>query len=224
MPRFGATALPLLLAAAVGIAGACAGRAPLLPEGPADTASPRAPDSFLVAFETTKGPFTVMSRREWAPLGVDRFYDLVQRGFYDGVTFHRVLDGYVAQFGITDSLEVNQAWRSRGLPDEPVVERNTRGRVAFARGGPRSRTAELFIDLSDNSPFLDTIRVGGVPGYPPIGEVSEGMENVAAFESRWADGPSIMEDSIAARGRSYLDRVFPGLDRILRATVVESWP
>jgi hypothetical protein len=50
-----------------------------------------APDSFLVAFETTKGRFDVLARTHWAPLGAERFYELVHRRFYDSVYFHRVV-------------------------------------------------------------------------------------------------------------------------------------
>jgi cyclophilin family peptidyl-prolyl cis-trans isomerase len=177
----------------------------------------------VVAFETTKGPFSVISRRSWSPNGVDRFHDLVRRGFYDGVTIYRVIDGYVAQFGHTDSAAVNTAWRQRPIDDEPVVAQNTRGRVAFARSGPRSRTYQLYINTGENSPRLDTLTAQGITGYPPIAEVIAGIETVLAFESRWGNEPSSRQDSIAVLGRAYLDRVYPGLDRILSATVVRTW-
>jgi cyclophilin family peptidyl-prolyl cis-trans isomerase len=194
-----------------------------MPSDPFRTPSPPGPDSFVVAFQTTQGPFSVIARRHWSPRGVDRFYDLVQRGFYDGVTVYRVVEGFVAQFGHTDSAAVNAAWRTHTIDDEPVLAENTRGRVAFARGGPASRNYQLFINLVDNSPRLDTLIVQGVAGYPPIGEVSDGMENVAALESRWGNQPSQSQDSIAAGGRAYLERTYPGLDRILGAAVVRVW-
>ena len=219
----GLVLLPLL-AVFLCTLGACGRRAPLVPaEPPGQSTSPAAPDSFLVRMETTRGLVTILARREWAPLGVDRFHDLVRRGFYDGVTVYRVVEGYVAQFGHTDSLEVNRAWGDRPIADEPVRAGNARGRVAFARSGPGSRTYQLFINLGNNSPRLDTLAVSGVVGYPPIGEVVEGMDAVAAFESRYGNEPSSRQDSIRARGRAYLDVAFPGLDRILTAEVVRSW-
>src|SRR5690348_2271172 len=60
----------------------------------------RAPDSYRVRFETSKGDFVVQVTRSWAPLGADRFYTLVANGFYDGARFFRVLPGFVVQFGI----------------------------------------------------------------------------------------------------------------------------
>ena len=215
--------LPLFAAALLAAVGACGRRPPLVPTEPVEAASPTAPDSFLVLLETTRGPVTILARRPWSPLGVDRFHDLVRRGFYDGVTVFRVVEGYVAQFGHTDSASVNQAWGARPLDDEPVVARNTRGRVAFARSGPNTRTYQLFVNLGENSPRLDTLAANGVVGYPPIGEVVEGMDAVETFESRYGNEPSARQDSIRARGGAYLDTAFPGLDRILEARVVQRW-
>ena len=69
-----------------------------------------APDSFKVAVETTKGTFTILAHRDWAPRGVDRFYHLVQLGFFDDTRFFRVLQGFMAQFGLNGDPRVNTAW------------------------------------------------------------------------------------------------------------------
>jgi cyclophilin family peptidyl-prolyl cis-trans isomerase len=213
---------PLFAALTVALVSACARQLTLDPTGLPSDPSPIGPDSFTVVFETTKGPFTVLARRHWSPRGADRLYDLVRRGFYDGVSLYRIVPGFVAQFGLTDSARVNTVWRARGLVDERVVASNTRARVAFARSGPRTRTFQLFINLADN-PRLDTLTAGGIVGYPPIGEVVEGMENVLLFESRWGGQPSSNQDSISALGRAYLDRVYPGLDRITSARIARRW-
>jgi cyclophilin family peptidyl-prolyl cis-trans isomerase len=218
----GRAVVPLLAALMVALVSACATQLTRLPGGLPSDPPPLGPDSFVVVFETTKGPFSVLARRNWSPRGVDRFYDLVRRGFYDEVSLYRIVEGFVAQFGHTDSAAVNTAWRARGLPDERVVASNTRGRVAFARAGPTTRTYQLFINLADN-PRLDTLSASGIVGYPPIGEVVEGMENVLRFDSRWGGQPSANQDSIMALGRSYLDRVYPGLDRITSARISRRW-
>ena len=62
-------------------------------------------DSFLVAFETSRGRFDVMARKSWAPIGADRFYTLVQSKYYDDVRFFRVVGGFVAQFGMSGRSE-----------------------------------------------------------------------------------------------------------------------
>src|SRR5690242_2151583 len=78
-----------------------AGPAAAPPPAPVDTAKPVAPDSFRVAFETTRGKFVVQINRAWAPLGADRFFQLVDKHFFDGARFFRVVPGFVAQFGLS---------------------------------------------------------------------------------------------------------------------------
>ena len=208
---------------AVGVVAACGGGPSLYPSEDAPAPPPTAPDSFRVAFSTTEGSFHVVARRHWSPAGVDRFWDLVRRGYFDGNVVFRVVEGYVAQFGIHPEPEVNEAWEDTGIPDEPVRVPNERGTVSFARGGPESRSVQLFINLEDNTPRLDTLTYLDVSGFPPIGEVVEGMEAVDAFEDRWGNEPSQRQDSIATQGPEWLDERFPGLARIVEAEVVESW-
>jgi cyclophilin family peptidyl-prolyl cis-trans isomerase len=216
--------LPLLgLAVLVLILGPGCARAPeRLPTGPPGP-SPVGPDSFVVAFESTQGRFVVSVHRDWAPLAADRVYDLVRRKVYDDIRVFRVVSGYVAQFGLTGDSAVNRAWAARGLPDEPVLQPNTRGRVAFARGGPQTRSMQIFIDLGNNSPRLDTLTASGVVGYPPFGEVVEGMDLVDRFYAEYGNAPSRQQDSIRALGNAWLDRVYPKLDRIRTARVTREW-
>lgn len=201
---------------------ACAGAPGLIPDDPA-APPPVAPDSFLVAFETTAGPFRVMAHRAWSPAGVDRFRDLLRRGYYDDQVVFRVVEGFVVQFGLHGDPAVNAGWEGAAIPDEPVRVPNTRGRVSYARGGPHSRTVQLFINLRDNSPRLDTLSSGTVAGYPPIGEVVEGMDVVDRLEGKYGGAPAARQDSIRLLGNAWLERTYPDLDRILRARVVESW-
>ncbi|MEX1184700.1 MAG: peptidylprolyl isomerase [Gemmatimonadota bacterium] len=178
-----------------------------------------APETFRVAFETTKGTFIAEAHRAWSPAAVDRFYDLVRRSYYDSVPIHRVVPGFVAQFGLTGDSAVDTAWRGHGVPDEPTVVSNTAGRIAFARGGPASRVTQLYVNLADN-PRLDTLATSGITGYPPIAEVVEGMDVVLSFEGRHANATLPFQDSLRLRGTAWLDARFPGLDYILRASLV----
>lgn len=175
-----------------------------------------APATFRAHFETTAGEFVVEVHRDWSPNGADRFYNLVKNGYYDDTRIYRVVEGFMAQFGIHGNPTVQYQWRNAIIPDDPVVESNTRGRVSFAISGPNSRINELFINLVDN-PSLDA------QGFSPIGEVVEGMEAVDAFHAGYGDGPPRGEGpyqaQARAQGNAYLDADFPDLTRIERAWV-----
>jgi peptidyl-prolyl cis-trans isomerase A (cyclophilin A) len=197
---------------------ACArGDGPLLKPNDAEL-NQAAPDSFRVAVQTSRGHFTIMAHRAWAPHGVDRFYYLASHQYYDSTYFFRVIEDFVAQFGIAGKPEVSQAWQGRRIPDDPVHHSNTRGTVAFASEGPNTRSVQLFINLKDN-PKLDSY--GG--GFPPIGEVIEGMAVVDSLYSGYGEGaPSGFgprQDLIVGQGNAYLRRYFPKLDYIVHESV-----
>lgn len=175
-----------------------------------------APDSFRVRFETSKGDFVVVVNREWSPHGADRFFNLVRKGFYDETRFFRVLEGFMAQFGINGNPEVAAAWRSATIPDDSVVHSNVRGTLSFATGGPNTRTTQLFINYADNS------RLDGM-GFSPFGEVIEGMDVVDALYAGYGEGAPSGQGPNQARmqseGNDYLEQEFPELDVIHRAYV-----
>jgi len=182
----------------------------------ADNYDQTAPARFRVRLETSIGDVVIDVQRSWAPIGADRFYSLVRGGYYDDTRIYRVLDGFMAQFGLNGNPYVNQVWKSEFLVDDPVRETNARGRVAFAKGGRHTRTTEVFISFKDNGP-LDA------QGFAPFGEVVEGMDVVDAFYAAYGDGPprgtGPYQAMAAARGNEYLDADFPELTRILRATI-----
>ena len=184
---------------------------------PADPAfATQAPDSFRVRFATTKGDFVIEVHRAWAPLGADRFYNLVRSGFYDGVRFFRVLPGFMAQFGIHGDTAVVAAWRERVFPDDPVRRSNGPGMVTFATAGPGTRTTQVFINFVDNS------RLDGM-GFAPFGRVVSGVDVISKLYGGYGEGaprgrgPDQMRLNI--EGEKYLARQFPKLDKILTATV-----
>ena len=214
---------PLLLAVLALALASCARRPSLIDPTPRDLATV-APDSFVVAFETTAGRFDVIAHRAWSPAGVDRFHHLVRAGFYDGARFFRVVPNFVAQFGLPADPAVSEAWRTRRIPDDTVRASNLRGRVSFARGGPNTRTTQLFVNLRDNA-RLDTLNAFG---FPPIGEVlGDGMTVVDSLHGGYGEGPprgrGPAQDSIRTQGEPYLARGWPELDAIRRAYVVTVW-
>jgi len=201
---------------------ACArGSGPLLNPNDSELAQ-AAPDSFRVAMETSRGKITVMARRAWAPHGVDRFYYLTKHNYYDSTYFFRVVENFVAQFGIAGNAQVNTAWQSRRIPDDSVRHSNTRGTIAFASEGPNTRTVQLFINLKDN-PKLDAY--GG--GFPPIAEITDGFNIAASLYDGYGEGaPSGLgprQEIFMDQGNSYIQHFFPKLDLIQRATIIQEW-
>jgi peptidyl-prolyl cis-trans isomerase A (cyclophilin A) len=107
----------------------------------------RAPAIFRVKFDTSKGPFVVEVHRTLAPLGADRFYNLVKHGFYDDCRFFRVIDGLVAQSGMSGDSAIQSVWSGAVIADDPRKESNKRGTLTFASAGPNSRSTQFFINL-----------------------------------------------------------------------------
>ena len=187
-----------------------------------------APDSFDVNMVTTKGTMIVRARRNWSPLGVDRFYVLAKNQYFDSVAFFRTVGNFVAQFGIHGDTAVSGAWRGKTFMDEPVKVVNQKGTLSYARGNPNTRSIQFFFNTVDNTPRLDTLnRIG----FPPIAQVISG---IAVLDSlNWEYGgrrqpgvqlpPGPSQDSLRLQGNSYLRRNFPRLDYILKARVIREW-
>jgi peptidyl-prolyl cis-trans isomerase A (cyclophilin A) len=180
-------------------------------------ATEQAPEKFRVRFETTKGPFVVDVTRAWAPRGADRFYNLVKAGYYDDVAFFRVIEGFMVQFGINGSPEVNGVWREARIPDDPVTQSNKRGMVTYAMAGPDTRTTQLFINFKNND-SLDS------QGFAPFGRVVEGLAVVDSLYSGYGEGaPRGMgpdQGRAQGEGNAYLRGSFPRLDFVKTARVV----
>ena len=123
--------------------------------------------------------------REWAPIGADRFYNLVKNGFYDGTRFFRVRPGFMAQFGLNGDPNIQAAWQRASLRDEPPMTSNTRGYVSFAKESlPNTRFTQIFINYTDNS-YLDQ------RGFAPFGQVVTGMEIVDKLFGRRPRRPQL---------------------------------
>jgi peptidyl-prolyl cis-trans isomerase A (cyclophilin A) len=178
----------------------------------------KAPETFKAKFDTSKGAFVVTVHRSWAPLGADRFYNLVNGGYYDDCRFFRVIDEFMVQVGINGNPAIQSAWRDARIADDPPKgQSNTRGKVTFAHAGPGSRTSQFFINFKDNGQSLDK------QGFPPIGEVTSGMDIVDKLYSGYGEGAprgkGPEQGKIQAEGNAYLTKDFPKLDYIKKATI-----
>ncbi|HSW49538.1 MAG TPA: peptidylprolyl isomerase [Bryobacteraceae bacterium] len=186
------------------------------PAEPAKTAPKHAPDTYQVAFETSKGVFVVQVIRDWAPRGADRFYELVFMKFYDGARFYRVVPRFVVQFGLKGVPAADRHWSTMYIPDDPVTQNNARGTLSFAMAGAATRTTQVFINLQDNF-RLDTM------GFAPFGEVVSGMDVVDQLFKGYGDAPPSgagpEQSRIREEGNEYLERSFPRLDYIKTGTI-----
>jgi peptidylprolyl isomerase len=126
------------------------------------------PEDMLV-LETTKGPVTIAMRPDLAPKHVARIKELVGQGFYDGIAFHRVIDGFMAQTGCPQGTGAGGSGQK--LKAEFSRQRHVRGTVSMARAqDPNSGDSQFFICLAE-APWLNG-------QYTVWGEVTAGMENV----------------------------------------------
>lgn len=183
-----------------------------------ELATDEAPEEYEIRFTTTQGEFTVAVDRQWAPHGADRLYHLVNIGFFEDVAFFRVIENFMAQFGLHGEPEVNAAWRNAEIPDDEVTRSNKRGKLTFATRGPDSRTTQLFINLTDNANLDDM-------GFSPVGEVADGMDVVDQLYDGYGEGAprgqGPAQQRIQQQGNDYLRENFERLDYVESAVVVD---
>jgi peptidylprolyl isomerase len=119
--------------------------------------------------ETTQGPVTIAMRPDLAPLHVAQIKGLVRKGFYDGIVFHRVIDGFMAQTGCPEGTGTGGSGNK--IKAEFNAEPHVRGTVSMARAqDPNSGDSQFFICF-DDARFLDK-------QYTVWGKVTSGMDNV----------------------------------------------
>lgn len=199
---------------------------PAAPASPSSLLNPsslnaQAPDVYWAKLDTTKGTIIIKVTRDWAPIGADRFYNLVKNGFFNDARFFRMIPGFIVQFGISADPKVSTVWHDADIQDDPVKQSNTAGTVTFATAGPNTRTTQVFINLKDNQ-SLDS------QGFAPFGTVTQGMDVAQSFYSGYGEGAPMgngpNQQLIQTQGESYLAADFPKLDKINSATVLQSAP
>ncbi len=127
-------------------------------------------DSDTLTLDTTQGPVVIKMRPDLAPKHVEHIKKLVNEKFYDGVVFHRVIDGFMAQTGCPNGTGTGGS-KYPNLRQEFNAEHHKRGTCSMARAqSPDSANSQFFICFGDAG-FLDK-------QYTVWGEVTSGMENV----------------------------------------------
>jgi homoserine O-acetyltransferase len=217
------TKLGIILLAALTVLG---GQTPNTEERAAALHNPKhplwnhpAPEVYRVQLDTTKGKIILEVTRYLAPRGADRFYHLVETGFYDDSRFFRVIKGRFAQFGIPGNPEIAAVWQNMHIPDDPVRASNVRGTFAYAMTGPDTRTTQIYINTGDQSRQ-------DAEGFAPFGKVVEGMDVVDSLYSGYAEDSgggmrAGRQGRLFEEGNAYLDREFPRLDKLVRATIIQ---
>jgi len=175
-----------------------------------------APARFKARFTTTQGAFTITVTRDWAPIGADRFYNLVRAGFYNNQYIFRSTSQF-AQFGIPARPELSRVWMEKTMFDDSAVQSNKRGFVSFAATDAKnSRSVQVFISKVDNA-YLDSY------GFAPFGEVIEGLENLDMLYTGYGESITQLQGEIMNQGNVFLDKNYPRLDKITTA-VIEPLP
>ncbi len=187
---------------------------------PVRSAAPRPlPETFQVKLVTSKGEIVIEVTRAWAPNGADRFYNLVDIGFFEDIGFFRVMKNFMAQFGIHGKPQVSRVWSTATIPDDPVVQSNLRGTITYAKTArPNSRTTQLFINLNDDNSRLDDM------GFAPFGRIVEGMDVVDAIHKTGEGAPrgtGPNQKRVQNKGNVYLKTRFPKIDYLRRAEIIE---
>ena len=178
----------------------------------------QAPATYKARFDTSAGVFVVSVTRAWAPLGADRFYNLVKNGFYDEARFFRAISGFMVQFGIHADPAVSAVWRNARIGVDPVKEGSKPMRIVYAMGGsPDTRTTQVFINFVDNSASLDKL------GFAAFGDVTEGQDVVRKIFTGYGEGAprgkGPDQSRIQMEGNAYLNKEFPKLDYVKKATI-----
>jgi len=181
----------------------------------------------LVACSTTArtdDDIVIELRPDWAPIGVQRFLELVADGFFVDSPLFRVVKGFLVQFGVAAQPSKTRVWHAKGAirDDDRSTMPNgkfQRGWLSFAGGGPNSRTTELFIA------FRDSTHLGHAAWETPIGFVNYGMEIVDEFYSGYGDvapfGTGPKQGELYARGNEYAKESFPKLDYIKSCHIMQ---
>jgi peptidyl-prolyl cis-trans isomerase A (cyclophilin A) len=169
------------------------------------------PDTFRVAFETTRGRFVVEAYKQWAPVGVKRFHELVSMGAFDENAFYRVVPNFVAQFGTPGDPKITAQLDSVTIPGEKRIAKNERGTLAFAQEESKPRSHTIFINRRDNE-YLDG------QGFVPIGRVIEGMAVVDSLQ--WPYIEKADHHMLSTIGNRYMRRNYPKADYVRTATVI----
>jgi peptidyl-prolyl cis-trans isomerase A (cyclophilin A) len=190
-----------------------------------ELAKATAPKTFDAKFETTKGDFTITVHRDWAPHAADRFYNMIQVGYFESdIAIFRAVDGFMFQFGIHGDPAVNSAWSNSTMPDDPPKGiQNIPGTLSFAQtGSPNSRSVQMFCNLGINTP-LDQTQPGGGSPFVPFAEVKQGGSVLNKINTEYGENSprDNVQGKFKKQGNEYILDRFKNIDLIKSVTILE---
>jgi cyclophilin family peptidyl-prolyl cis-trans isomerase len=173
-----------------------------------------------VRCETTAADFTIELHREWAPLGVDRFVELVEAGFFDDQIIYRVVPGHAAHFGVAPDPDVQAKWQQATIQDDPQLKIPfSKGTVSFLGNTPLPNSRSTHILISDEPHGTS---MGSAPHERPIGRITDATDRDNFFKnchSGYGD-TNHLKKRLATKGNEALTE-FPELSRIDTCYLVE---
>lgn len=192
-----------------------------------------------VQCQTTKGPLTIEVYRDWAPLGADRFLELVSDNFFTDIAFYRCVKRFLTQFGISDKPS-KKHWHRNEIRDDPNLNLGIKKYyVSYAGGGPNTRSTQLFIAFEDldflgkepwETPFgkaktfciLHVCLCTQIHSF--LGQVIDGQRTLDALYKGYGDIPPFGkgpdQQKIHNQGNAYVHREFPQTDFILSCAML----
>ena len=116
-----------------------------------------------------------------------RFKDLLDVKYFDACRFHRVVEGFIVQWGIPADPKIYRQWGENKIKDDPVKVSNKAGTLSFATSGPNARGSQMFVNFGDNSSLDDQ-------GFAPFATILEGFESIQQVYGGYArNGPDQQE-------------------------------
>jgi len=145
-----------------------------------------------------------------APIGAQRFADLVDDGYFTECRFHRSVPGFIIQWGIPADPKAYAKWGDNKIKDDPVKVTNSKATLSFATSGPHARGSQIFVNLGDNEGLDDQ-------GFSPFAQVTKGMEEFGAISDMGEPAQKPDQQAAKEQGNAYLGQ-FTKLSYIVSAT------
>ncbi|MBQ7529556.1 peptidylprolyl isomerase [bacterium] len=163
---------------------------------PYDTKAPQITEFTLVRFETTEGDIDIEVYPQAAPNAAERFVKLVSIGYYDQTPIFRVVENFVAQFGINWRKGMSQ-WRDNNFKDDPCLFHLDAGTLAFAKAGPNTNSTQVFINYV-NTDFLRA------QNFTTFAKVIKGFEITSKFKRVGDPSMGLSQGQLWTNGEAYL--------------------